>query len=459
MLPRWLMYTLCLMFLFCLSSPIASAEAKDREKTVNEQILDILIKKKIITKQRYQELKEQQVKKEKEPQPEVGFDKGFYLKSTHGQHQIKLKGRFHGDYKGHLGDHPENNSFFVRRARIALSGFFYQYFHFKIESEFGKGKSRLNDGYMNIDYFPQAQLQFGQFKTPFSMEELHSDNWIDFIERSLINDLAPSRDLGAMLHGGLLNNKLYYQLGVFNGYKMNEASDADSGKDLALRLVIAPFKDSENWAFRGLRLGGAMTYGKQDLDTDQWWNSGEWKTAAGTEYLAVKDSVEHDGDRIRSGLELYWDWGSTALKSEYINTSLNDLQLGATEDDFNIRGGYVSLVHNLTGEKFVYKNGKPGRLIPKHNFDPHTSHWGAFQMGLRYARLEADADLLDQGFVDSTRYTDKASSWTFGINWYFNPMVRFMLNYNHVDFQDLILVNGDELDDEDVILSRFEIAL
>ena len=444
-------------FLVC---PEVMATEQKKEPSVNEKILEILIEKNIITKEQYKELRQlaQEEEIDKKPKAVAGFNKGFYIESTDKQHKIKFDGRFHGDFKAYLDDHPDHSSFFVRRARLAASGTLYKYYDFRVEAEFGKGGSRLNDGFMNIHYWPQAQIKFGQFKTPFSMEELTSDNWIDFIERSVVNKLVPSRDLGVMLHGGLQDQLFYYQLGVFNGYKLNQVKDPDNGKDLAFRLMVSPFIKTGHKAIEGLHFGGALTYGNENLTKDQWWNSGSFKTAAGTTYLSMANGVVQDGDRTRGGLELYWDWGSTALKGEYMVTQLDGLQINNQNNDFDIKGGYLSISHYLTGEKFTFKNGQPGRSVPLKNFEPGTPGWGAWQIGARFEFLEADQGLLDLGYVDSTLYTDKTYGYTLGINWYPNEMVRLMLNYYHMKFDDAITVSGQQIDDEDVILTRFQMV-
>jgi phosphate-selective porin OprO and OprP len=94
-----------------------------------------------------------------------------------------------------------------------------------VESEFGQGGAKLNDAYMNFNYVPYAQLEFGQFKQPFLMDEVRSDNWIDFVERSLTDNFVPSRDLGIMVHGNIGRELVYYQLGVFNGRQINATTD------------------------------------------------------------------------------------------------------------------------------------------------------------------------------------------------------------------------------------------
>jgi phosphate-selective porin OprO/OprP len=84
------------------------------------------------------------------------------------------------------------------------------------------------------------RLRGGQFKVPFSLEELTSDLHIDFVERSLINELVPSYDRGVMAYGNIKQGIVSYSLGSFNGTGQN-ASDNNGDKDVAARMVIAPW--------------------------------------------------------------------------------------------------------------------------------------------------------------------------------------------------------------------------
>jgi len=182
-----------------------------KKKSVNERILEILIEKNIITKAQYEDLLKQakeeespqvkaqreeespqakaQKKEDKKPKVTAGFKRGFYIETADKKSRILLRGRLHSDFKAYLGDNPQHDSFFIRRARLALAGRVYENYAFRIEAEFAKGGARLNDAFLNFQYYKPVQFLVGQFKVPFSMEEMHSDNWIDFMERSIANKI------------------------------------------------------------------------------------------------------------------------------------------------------------------------------------------------------------------------------------------------------------------------------
>ncbi|MES1210773.1 MAG: porin, partial [Acidobacteriota bacterium] len=62
----------------------------------------------------------------------------------------------------------------------------------------------------------------GQFKTPFGFEQLYGDPRLLTLERSLVNDrLTLSRQLGAQVAGDLLEKRVSYAVGAFNGNSVN----------------------------------------------------------------------------------------------------------------------------------------------------------------------------------------------------------------------------------------------
>ena len=431
------------------------------EKSVNERILEVLKERGILKEEEYEELK-QLVEKEKEEKattPKVTFKRGFTVETPDENFKLRLSGRLHTDFKTYGSSHPGDSTFYVRRARLCMSGTLYKYFDFKVESEFGKGTSgRLTDGYLNIRYFPQFQFKMGQYKQPFSLEELTSSNWIDFVERSLANNLVPARDVGVMLHGDIFKGIINYSIGIANGYRINQSQDTDDHKDVVGRLVISPFLRLNNRLLKGFHVGGSFTYGKQESDRDEWWNKGEFKTAAGTRFLEFDDDVMHDGTRSRYGTELSWFLGPFSIKGEWMTLRMNDLWLLNEKEDFQADAGYISLSYFLTGEQQPFKKGVIGRVIPKKNFDPDKKTWGGWQVVARYGFLDAEGDIFRRGFANPRIYTDRAEAYTLGVNWYLNDMVRMMFNYVRTEFDADILYRNKRIENEDVFLGRFQLV-
>jgi phosphate-selective porin OprO/OprP len=479
---RVLMFMVFILVSLFILSGTGIIWAAEMEKSVAERIIDILKEKGVIKEEEYQELKKM-VENEKEQEkkvPRVSFKKGFSLETPDQEFKLRLTGRFQSDFKFFEKDSPSNNSFYVRRARLAMGGTMYKYYDFFVESEFGMGSARLNDGFLNINYTPKLQLRVGQFKEPFSLEELISDNWTDFIERSLANNIPPSRDIGAMIHGDLYAGALNYAVSVYNGRSINQQTDTDDDKDVAGRIILAPFQllgFSDNKFLKDLRFGAAFTYGYQDSTVPDWWKQGKFKTEAMTTFFALRDTttsgkenyVSQNGDRIRFGAELGYQYDSFSLKGELMKMSLNDLirntynttakkVISSDARDFDVKSGYISASYFLTGEKEPFKGGVYDAITPKKKFDPFKGTWGAWQIAFRYGFLSVDRDLFKYGYADPKKYTDKAESYTAGVNWYLNEMVRVMVNYIHTSFDDEILVNDKKIDNEDVFIARFQLV-
>lgn len=463
--------------LFVLSF-CAPLYADQSEKSTVEKLLDILQQKGIITEDQHEELTEelgeeekeleeqkqivQEVKTKEEKRPQVGYKNGFYLKTPDDKFKLKMGGRVFADFRAYNSAHPSDSEFYISRARIYLSGTLYSYFDFKVQADFGKGESDLKDGFININYLPFAQFQMGQFKAPFSLERMSSSKYMPFIERALpVDNLTPDRDIGFMVHGAYNPFGLHYGVGIFNGTRANEG-DADNHKDLVARVGLSPFEKRGPEILKGLHLGVSSSYGEQDLayagDRDYFWNKGEWKTAGDTEFAQLNDGVTHDGKRKRIGVELAWLRGPFSVQGEWMKVYMDDMRNRWGEShDLSTQGAYVALSYFLFGGERNFKSSEAAFSRPTitNVFDPSKGTWGAVELAMRYDRLTLSDGFFDHGYIDKTEYTDRAQGGTFGINWYFNDMVRFMFNYNHVEFDDYIADAKD--DEEDVFLARFQL--
>jgi len=457
---RMLIILFAVTFSFSLLG-IKGVQAEE-EKTLEEEILEILQEKEAITPEKYEELKKKvEGENAKEAKrPTVGFKKGFSLETADGNFKLQPYMKLRSQYKAFEANHPTNNDFYMRAARLGLKGAVYRYFDFNVAGEFGKGSSCLWDGYMGFNYLPEAKLRIGQFKQPFSLEWYSPADWRDFIEMPLpIDNLTPDMDIGAMFHGNLGKEVLNYGLSFSNGTGKN-TSDTNDEKDIVARIVLSPFNSSNNLFLKGLHIGASITYGNQEAQRDEMRRKGKFQTAGETPFFQFNNGILHDGARTRYGGELCYMIGAFSLKGEWVRMTLDDLYhpTDGTKDDFDIDGGYVSLSYILTAEHQPFKDGKYGRITPKQNFDPKKGTWGAVQVVARYETLSIDSELLTKGYADSTKYTDEAEAYTLGLNWYLNDIVKAMINYTSTDFNGHIVKDGVKLDSEDLFLVRIQLV-
>ena len=144
-----------------------------------------------------------------------------------------------------------SGSFSIPRMRLYMLGsVFKPWMKYKIEVELANlttnatnnlNNGRITDGYVDFAKSPYATLRIGQYKVPFGLEQLTSDTRQEFVERSIADaKFAPARDVGAMVTGLFLGNKLGYQVGVFNGGGQNNPQD-DRAFMYAARVVYDPF--------------------------------------------------------------------------------------------------------------------------------------------------------------------------------------------------------------------------
>ena len=135
--------------------------------------------------------------------------------------------------------------FRIRQSRITLRGDILKNIDYKFQID-AQTVPVLLEARIGLSFSTLARLSFGQFKIPFSIENLIAGSDLDTINRSnTVKNLCPGRDNGAMGRDiGITLSGTYsalaYTLGVFNGsgiYKLN----TDGQLDIAGRLVITPF--------------------------------------------------------------------------------------------------------------------------------------------------------------------------------------------------------------------------
>jgi len=398
----------------------------------------------------------------------AGWKDGFFLESPDGEHKLKIngyaqvQGRFFPNEDGDTG----TDSIFLRRMRPTVEATVFRYFDVKIQPDFGRGRSELADGYLDVRYFgPEANLRLGKMKVPLSLERLQSGSNLAFVERSIVNRLTPNRDVGLQLHGSLAGGAVAYQAGVFNGVNDNASGDGDvtSDKEMAVRVFAEPFRRTDVDPLQGFGLGLGTTYGGQKKGDDL--NALSYRTVGDSRFFRFAQGSgvvnQADGTKFRIAPQAYWFWGPFHAMGEYVRND-QGVRRAVTDEDTDVTtvtdgrfvndGWVVQAGWVVTGEKASYKG-----VVPANAFDPRNGRWGAFEVALRGSRLNVDDDLFDGGFADAGESTTDAWAATAGVNWYLNKNFKFQLNYEYTGFEDHIEIGDARRDHENVVLGQFQI--
>lgn len=169
-----------------------------------------------------------------------------------------------------------DNTFYIKRARIALAGQLFEdrygKFEYKVQAELA-GSPKLVDYWVKYTMCPEFGIEFGQFKTPLSLENSeYAPLKLELIDYSLLVQRfvrmstadvsgisATGREMGLMFFGKMLkmgegHHLLRYDVGLFNGCGINKIDD-DKLKDFMARVMIFPLKDLSVTGYYMRRIG------------------------------------------------------------------------------------------------------------------------------------------------------------------------------------------------------------
>jgi phosphate-selective porin OprO/OprP len=202
-------------------------------------------------------------------------------------------------------DKESINGFDIRRARLDIKGSITPYFAYRMQTDFAGSKVKLLDAYGEIKLKDYFIITAGQFKIPFSMENLVSSNKLEMIDRSQVVEALVARgkdkignqngrDIGIQIGGGFLQKNgmplVEYRLSLFNGSGINIADTTNNAKDIAGRVVLNPAK--------GLSLGVGYYggYGKAIKSDEEGTKQG--RTRLGFEASYVRSKFSAKGEYI-----------------------------------------------------------------------------------------------------------------------------------------------------------------
>ncbi|MBI4614260.1 MAG: hypothetical protein HY720_11665 [Planctomycetes bacterium] len=384
----------------------------------------------------------------------AGYDGKFFMGSTDDNFRLQIGGYGQADSRWFPTSYPPTDTFFLRDMRPSIDGKLWKYYEFKIQFELNTSTNNIRDAWLNFHYIDELQFKVGQHKHPFCRDDLRGADATDFIDAPYITRfISPSRDSGASFHGKLFDGIVEYGVGFYNGDGINVAPDTNDAKDVAARINLSPFKTFDNFWLKGLEIGASYSGGEQDKTI----GGRTFTTSAGTVFYTLTPATLRENSKLfRYNADFGWRIGPASLQGEWGRMEIEDATRPRVSaavprlvQDFEIDTFYIQATYLLTGDDKTWKHVKP-----KQNFDPKEGGWGAWELAGRYQYLDFNANMTENGLATGT---EKLWSLTGGVNWYLNPHVEIMLDYEYTRYDDQVVRVGRGLEEEEHMASlRFK---
>lgn len=440
----------------------AHADDNSEVEKLKAQVQELDQKLRILD--RKQEISAEELAAQQKAAPVVAAgDKGFGFKSADGQFEYRLRGLLQIDYRDFSGDaYPTAVSgFLARRIRPTFEGTLWGKYGFRFTPEFGESKAGVIDAYVDIRHNPAAQIRIGKFKPFVGLERLQSGSDIKFIERSYVsNNILPNRDLGLAVHGDVLDKRLNYAVGVFNGVvdggENTTSQDLNSQKEFSARVFATPFADRYG-PLQGLGFGLAATTGRA-IGTANATNLPTYRSPGqANSFFTYANNTVAFGSRTRWSPQAYYYRGPFGVLAEYAVVS-QEIANGAARLTVKNSALHIAASWLVTGEDASFlrvKPAKPFRLGA-------DGGWGAFELLARYQAANIDRVLFDSTTFINTAADNawRATTFSVGVNWYLNEFSKVALNYDRTDFDGGSNSGTRRLDgkSEHVVMARYQLG-
>lgn len=337
--------------------------------------------------------------------------------------RIDVRARFAGDLRESDASLEESDTsrLDIARRRVGVTGVIAGVADFQVERELASARA-WRDVYVDYRGFAHVDIQAGQFKLPFGLDENTSSANLDFVYRSRAAALSPGRDPGVMAHGRV--QTLRYELGVFardgDNARGNDTPRVSGSWTAAGRLVAQPFRSSRS-VLEDLQAGVAYTSshvpaGIADL---------RWDTSFGQPFFRPEFAVR--GMRRRVGLEMRWRPGPFSLQSEFVRLSSD--RRGQSVEDTDLpplvaNAWYLHGTWLATGERKTKGADEPRRPLFGGGF-------GSVELAARVEAVRLSSigtGLPSTGPRAETILPHRDRAVTLGVSWSPNRWVRVQAN-------------------------------
>jgi phosphate-selective porin OprO/OprP len=308
-----------------------------------------------------------------------------------------------------------------------------------------------------------GNVRIGNQNTMNGLEHITSDRWLNFMERSFLNDafFSPFNNGYApgilVFDNALEDDRLWWGLGIYkndqNPFGFANTAAANSYQARVTGLVVDD-PDNARWTHLGLcaiyqqcpKAQQNGTPGSENFQQGSFRQRirGNLRNAppGPLNSIYADTGLMDAGDQTLLTFEYASNWGPWQVQAEWagsfipeartiLNPSDNAGQqpLNTQIKNFFTQGAYCEVMYALTGESRVYnrKQAVLERYVPRNNFfrvgGPRGIQMseGAWQIGARYDWVTLDSQGVKGGVLNGL---------TVGLNWMMNPNARMYFNYD-----------------------------
>lgn len=355
-----------------------------------------------------------------------------------------------------------------RRARIGFEGVLFDDFDYSIFYEFGgsggEDPGRLYDAAITYTAFDPLQIKVGAFQPNVGLAAAASTSEIPFMERP--SPAEVSRNVAAG------DSRIAFQVSSNGAFGPNTepsavrwmASAALTGNIISRiagngAATSLPFGEQTAWVGRVALSKGFAEDWRAHIGANFQWvvqpnDAGVTTTPRYPAQLRDRPEQRLDSTRLIDtggidarhvsvlGLEGAVSKGPMLVEAEYFQIKL-DRRLTTAQrlPDPKFSGWYVQAAWSLTGETRAYHAADARYRAPRPatNFSPKAGTLGAFELAGRYSVTDLNyrEGRLFSAAVPGAVRGGEQKILSLGVNWYLNPVMRLMLNYQNVDVDRL----------------------
>jgi phosphate-selective porin OprO/OprP len=410
------------------------------------------------------------------------------IQSADGRFTANLKGVMQLDAAAYFQDNVTaaqtdthardlNDGVNFRRARIGIDGKLFGDFNYSILYDFGgtgaEDAGKIQELWVEYAGFKPLKVRVGAFAPNVGLADATSTNGMLFLERPAPAEIARTvaggdRRVGLQVQG---TGETWLVAGAVTGPTISSLNSTASGfnaqnfdEQLGYtgRVAWTPIKGEDWRAHLGLngsvvtQVGdtgpaSAVRYPFQLRDRPE-------LTVDGTRLIDT-GAIDAEGAR-QFGLEAGFQKANFLVEAEYFDVEIK--RRNSTFSDPSFTGYYVQGSWVITGEPRAWSQDTATWGAPKvgKNFNPKAGEWGALEVAGRYSVADLDDNEGNEGLATPAGGIrgGRQEVVSVGVNWYLNPIVRLMVDYQHVDI-DRLRANGQQIgQDYDALSARAQLA-